>query len=87
MEGIQFYWISFDCFELFDAYSWQVIFLENKSVILALLSLMGLGQAMIYYKEYLVPTYSHMIQASNEDGYSKNDVLVDSLSGLSFMKS
>ncbi|OMJ92425.1 hypothetical protein SteCoe_4761 [Stentor coeruleus] len=64
---------------------WKVIFPTKLDIILASLPIMGLGQAMIYCKKYLVPIYPHMIQTSLEYGYSKDDVLVDSLSGLSNM--
>ncbi|OMJ76193.1 hypothetical protein SteCoe_24488 [Stentor coeruleus] len=60
---------------------WQVIFPKTLSIILLSLPILGLGQAMIY-----LPTYPHMIKASHEIyGYSKDDILTDSLSGLSNM--
>lgn len=65
---------------------WQIIFPKNLGIILSSLPILGLGQAMIYCNFYIVPTYPHMIQASHEIyGYSKDDVLTDSLSGLSNM--
>lgn len=67
---------------------WRVIFPKNLIIVLASLPLMGLGQVMINCKKYLVPIYPHMIQVSHEEyGYSKDDILVDSLSGLSNMAS
>ena len=45
---------------------------------------MGVAQAMIYRKLYLVPTYPHMIKCAHETyNYAKDDVLIDTLSGLS----
>lgn len=63
---------------------WEAILPKELWVVLVSLPIMGLGQAMIYSKNYLVPTYPHLIRSASEDyGYAHDDILVDALSGLS----
>ncbi|OMJ92424.1 hypothetical protein SteCoe_4760 [Stentor coeruleus] len=58
---------------------WDVVFPNKLWIVLLSLPIIGFGQAMIY-----LPTFPHMIRSAHEDyGLAKDDILSDSIAGLS----